>query len=206
LVCLGNPLHPEGPFRDCFAEGTDWITRHIDSRTVPITNKAEFERWIAAYGEDSDFVLARVRGIFPRQAFNRFISPDVVDEAMRRPVESSSDPLVMGVDVARFGDDVARAKRTRTFSTVDRTLKKPRRGDPIVAQGSQKCRCIPVTVWDLGLESSAVRRAPMSAPGQSRGQGVTSMRSIARALAARGIATPRGGDWSNVQVAAILRR
>lgn len=125
-MCLGNPLHPEGPFRDCFAEGTDWIT-------VPITNKAEFERWIAAYGEDSDFVLARVRGIFPRQAFNRFIRPDVVDEAMRRPVESSSDPLVMGVDVARFGDDVARAKRTRTFSTVDRTLKKPRRGDPIVA-------------------------------------------------------------------------
>jgi len=106
-VCLGNPLHPEGPFRDCFAEGTDWITRHIDSRSVPITNKAEFERWIAAYGEDSDFVRTRARGIFPEQAFNRFISPDVVDEAMRRPAEQSSDPLVMGVDVARFGDDMS---------------------------------------------------------------------------------------------------
>jgi hypothetical protein len=32
------------------------------------------------------------------------------------------------------------------------------------------------------------------------------MRGIARALAARGIATPRGGDWSDAQVAAILRR
>ena len=32
------------------------------------------------------------------------------------------------------------------------------------------------------------------------------MRGIARAFAARGIATPRGGDWSNVQVAAVLRR
>jgi hypothetical protein len=104
---FGNPLHPEGPFRDCFAEGTDWIVRHIDSRSVPITNKAEFERWIAAYGEDSDFVLARVRGIFPRQAFNRFISPDVVDLAMQRDAEMSSDPLVMGVDVARFGDDMS---------------------------------------------------------------------------------------------------
>ena len=104
---FGNPLHPEGPFRDCFAEGTDWITRHIDSRTVPITNTAEFERWIQAYGEDSDFVLARVRGIFPRQSFNRFISPDIVDEAMCRPAEQSNDPLVMGVDVARFGDDMS---------------------------------------------------------------------------------------------------
>ena len=104
---FGNPLHPEGPFRDCFAEGTDWIVRHIDSRSVPITNKAEFDRWIAAYGEDSDFVLARVRGIFPRQAFNRFISPDVVDAAMQRDAEMSSDPLVMGVDVARFGDDMS---------------------------------------------------------------------------------------------------
>ena len=104
---FGNPLHPEGPFKDCFAEGSDWITRHIDSRTVPITNKAEFERWIQAYGEDSDFVLARVRGIFPAQAFNRFISPAEVDQAMQRPVEFSGDPLVMGVDVARFGDDMS---------------------------------------------------------------------------------------------------
>jgi hypothetical protein len=48
-----------------------------------------------------------VRGIFPRQAFNRFISPDAVDAAMQRPAEFSSDPLVMGVDVARFGDDMS---------------------------------------------------------------------------------------------------
>jgi hypothetical protein len=106
LAC-GNPLHPEGRFKDCFAEGTDWITRHIDSRLVPITNKQEFQRWIAAYGEDSDFCLSRIRGIFPRQAFNRFISPDVVDAAMQRPAEANSDPLVLGCDVARFGDDMS---------------------------------------------------------------------------------------------------
>jgi len=32
------------------------------------------------------------------------------------------------------------------------------------------------------------------------------MRGIARALAARGIKTARGGDWSDIQVAAIRRR
>jgi DNA invertase Pin-like site-specific DNA recombinase len=36
--------------------------------------------------------------------------------------------------------------------------------------------------------------------------GVTSMRGIARALTARGVKTARGGNWSDVQVAAILRR
>jgi hypothetical protein len=36
--------------------------------------------------------------------------------------------------------------------------------------------------------------------------GVTSLRGIARVLAARGVKTARGGDWSDVQVAAVLRR
>jgi DNA invertase Pin-like site-specific DNA recombinase len=36
--------------------------------------------------------------------------------------------------------------------------------------------------------------------------GVSSMRGIARALTARGIKSPRGRDWSDVQVTAILRR
>jgi hypothetical protein len=103
---FGNPLHPEGEFKNCFDNG-HWITRHVDSRSVPITNKAEFQKWIDAYGEDSDFVNSRVKGLFPRQAFNRFISADLVNGAMQRPVESNHDPLVVGVDVARFGDDMS---------------------------------------------------------------------------------------------------
>jgi len=36
--------------------------------------------------------------------------------------------------------------------------------------------------------------------------GVKSFRGVARALAARGIPTARGGEWTPVQVSAILRR
>jgi len=36
--------------------------------------------------------------------------------------------------------------------------------------------------------------------------GIKSLRGIARALAARGIPTARGGVWTPVQVSAILRR
>jgi hypothetical protein len=36
--------------------------------------------------------------------------------------------------------------------------------------------------------------------------GVKSLRGIARALAARGVPTARGGEWTAVQVSAILHR
>jgi DNA invertase Pin-like site-specific DNA recombinase len=39
-----------------------------------------------------------------------------------------------------------------------------------------------------------------------QGSGIKSLRGVARALAARGIPTPRGGEWSPVQVSAILQR
>jgi hypothetical protein len=73
---FGNPLHPEGEFKNCFDNG-HWITRHVDSQSVPITNKAEFQKWIDAYGEDSDFVNSRVKGLFPRHTspVQKFNSP-----------------------------------------------------------------------------------------------------------------------------------
>jgi hypothetical protein len=36
--------------------------------------------------------------------------------------------------------------------------------------------------------------------------GIKSLRGVAKALAARGIPTARGGTWTPVQVSAILRR
>jgi hypothetical protein len=41
---------------------------------------------------------------------------------------------------------------------------------------------------------------------QIKAAGATSLRAIARALNARGIATARGGVWTPVQVTAVLRR
>ena len=58
------------------------------------------------YGEESDFVRVRVRGQFPSAGSMQFIGRDLVDEARRRTLYSDpSLPLVIGVDVARFGDD-----------------------------------------------------------------------------------------------------
>ncbi len=108
-LVFGNPTENTGRFRECFAGGRfahRWSPRQIDSREVPGTNKGEIDKWIADYGEDSDFVRVRVKGQFPRGGSMQFIDGDLVDEAANREAVSHlRQPLVMGVDVARFGDD-----------------------------------------------------------------------------------------------------
>jgi hypothetical protein len=108
-VCFGNPLRPSGRFKDCFDKYRHrWITRHIDSRTISFTNKLELERWIQDYGADSDFVRTRILGEFPRVGSSMFISPELVDRAMGRElIPSAHDPLIVGVDVARYGSDAS---------------------------------------------------------------------------------------------------
>jgi hypothetical protein len=106
---FGNPTRNTGRFRECFPgqrHGKVWRAKQVDSREVAIslTNKAQIDSWIDAYGEDSDFVRVRVRGVFPRTGEMEFISSEAVEEAAGREAESApSDPLVIGVDVARFG-------------------------------------------------------------------------------------------------------
>jgi hypothetical protein len=105
---FGNPTKNKGRFRDCFKGGRfahRWNSRAVDSRTVSITNKEQINEWIKDWGEDSDFVRVRVRGVFPRIDAESFISFEIATEATRRTVVPCSDPVVLGVDVGRFGDD-----------------------------------------------------------------------------------------------------
>lgn len=108
-LVFGNPTENTGRFRECFAGGRfshRWHPRQIDSREVPGTNKREIEKWIEDWGEDHDFVRVRVKGQFPRGGSMQFIDNETVEQAAKRqPVSHLVQPLVMGVDVARFGDD-----------------------------------------------------------------------------------------------------
>lgn len=104
---FGNPTRNSGRFfEEC--QGTHrkyYSVRQIDSRKVHITNKLRIEKWIEAYGLDSDFVKVRVRGMFPSIGDLQFIPSDAVEEAMRRdiPPQDKANQLIIGVDVARFG-------------------------------------------------------------------------------------------------------
>lgn len=107
FLAFGNPTQNTGAFREAFGKHRHlWVIRQIDSRTVEGTNKAYLDELVATYGEDSDIVKVRVRGMFPSTSSMQFIGTDVVTEARRREVEiDPGEPLVIGVDVARFGDD-----------------------------------------------------------------------------------------------------
>lgn len=112
-VALGNPTRSSGAFYEAFHKSRHrWITRHIDSRTAKIPKLTggtkKFQEWIEDYGEDSDFVKVRVRGLFPDSASLQFIPTNLVEMAQARTITpdiTSHAPFVIGVDVARFGDD-----------------------------------------------------------------------------------------------------
>jgi hypothetical protein len=107
IFLFGNPTVNNGRFADTFGRMRHrWINKQIDSRTARMTNKALIQEWVNDYGEDSDFVRVRVKGEFPRVGDSQFISTEMVEQARERTVEAyETDPIVMGVDVARFGDD-----------------------------------------------------------------------------------------------------
>src|SRR3990167_1465013 len=80
-LVFGNPARNTGRFRECFPRFPHrWRGRQVDSRTVRITNKAQLKRWADDYGEDSDFVRVRVRGVFPRAGSMQFIDSESVEE------------------------------------------------------------------------------------------------------------------------------
>lgn len=122
---FGNPTRNTGAFAECFGKNRHrWKTRQIDSRTVAITNKATLNKWVQDYGEDSDFVKVRVRGVFPNASSLQFISRGLVDGAMSREVDVTRQvgmSCAVGVDVARFGDDqsVIRTRIGRDAKSVE---------------------------------------------------------------------------------------
>ena len=108
-LAFGNPTRNTGRFRECFRKYRDrWHHIHVDSRTAAITNKAQLKQWVTDYGEDSDFVKVRVRGIFPDASDTQLISAELVRQAKERSLterDVAGAPKIMGIDVARGGAD-----------------------------------------------------------------------------------------------------
>lgn len=108
-LAFGNRTKNTGRFHDCFNRFRHrWDTRCIDSRTAKTTNKAEIQKWIDDHGIDSDFARVRILGLAPNSSTMQFFDNADIRQAMERDVRPHlSDPVVMGVDVARFGGDAS---------------------------------------------------------------------------------------------------
>lgn len=108
IFLFGNPTRSTGKFhRVCFGEERErWNSRSIDSRHCAFTNKKEIAEWEYEYGEDSDFFRVRVRGVPPRASDLQFIDSERISNAENRDVHVMVDePLVLGIDLARGGED-----------------------------------------------------------------------------------------------------
>lgn len=109
VICkFGNPTRPDGEFFECcegkYAEM--YYHQKVDSRDVSFTNKEAINDIIRKYGDSSDEAKIRVYGHFPAIAFDGFISPALVSECQQREVwRDDNAPLVLGIDVARYGND-----------------------------------------------------------------------------------------------------
>jgi phage terminase large subunit len=116
IVQAGNPTHLEGPlWRACTSERELWhvteITADPDDPRRSSRVKADWARdQIQKYGADNPWVLVNVFGKFPPGSLNTLIGPDECREATKRfyrPEDVAAAARVLGVDVARFGDDAS---------------------------------------------------------------------------------------------------
>ena len=107
---FGNPTRKSGYFyENCVGEQKHrYIVRQVDSRECSVPNKTYLEELREDWGEDSDLFKVKVRGIFPAIGSVQFIPNDMVSQAMsesRIIQPNMTDPVLIGVDIARFGDN-----------------------------------------------------------------------------------------------------
>ena len=114
VVQAGNPTHLEGPlYRACTTGAHMWKTYSItgdpdDPNRTPRMAIEWARDQIRTYGRDNPWVLVNVFGQFPPSSLNALLGPDDVDAAMKRHYPENQynrAAKVLGVDVARFGDD-----------------------------------------------------------------------------------------------------
>lgn len=106
-ILIGNPTRNSGLFFRTHHElSSEWKVFHVSCLNSPRVSK-DFVKQIAdTYGSESNAYRVRVLGEFALRDDDTLIAAELVDSAMSRDIALiESEPLVYGLDVARFGDD-----------------------------------------------------------------------------------------------------
>ncbi len=111
----GNPTQTSGFFYDTFHKkgARDlWIKFTLSCLDSPNVAPDYAGKMAQQFGADSNEYRVRVLGEFPDSSNSQFIPNSLVDEAIARyeevslrPDSYNEAPVILGVDVARFGDD-----------------------------------------------------------------------------------------------------
>lgn len=125
LVIAGNPTDPDSALGQAVIdERADWHVVEItgdpdDPKRASRVGIEWARKQIAAYGRDNPWVMVNVFGKFPPGGMRSLLSAqDVIDAMKRAPTPAlehiyKSWPLILGVDVARYGDDESTMWRRR---------------------------------------------------------------------------------------------
>ena len=105
LLMCSNPTRNSGFFYNAFHSDRDlFYTMKISSMDSGRVSDDYCKRLIKSYGTESNVVRIRILGEFPEIDSDSLIALEWVEAAMNREPEYKGE-LVIGVDVARFGDD-----------------------------------------------------------------------------------------------------
>jgi phage terminase large subunit len=106
-ILISNPTRNSGLFYKTHHQlASDWFRLHVSCIGNPLVTE-DFVRQIAAtYGEGSNAYRIRVLGEFAIADDDTLIAAELVDAAIDRDLTVGDDePMVYGLDVARFGTD-----------------------------------------------------------------------------------------------------
>jgi phage terminase large subunit len=85
---------------------SNWHTMHVSCLDNRLVSTDFVEQIRTTYGDGSNAWRIRVMGEFALADSDTLISADLIDAARTRDVQASPlDPVVYGLDVARFGTD-----------------------------------------------------------------------------------------------------
>jgi hypothetical protein len=106
-VLIGNPTRNSGLFFDTHhSMKANWHTMHWSCMGNRLVSKDFINDTRDRWGEKSNEYRVKVLGEFPVSEARTLIAAELVDSAMERDIAlNMQEPIIYGVDVARFGDD-----------------------------------------------------------------------------------------------------
>ena len=106
-ILISNPTRNTGLFfKTHHGLSRDWFRLHVSCLDSKLVSPDFVSQIAATYGETSNAYRVRVLGEFSLHEDDTLIAAELVDSAMARDVVlDTSEPLIYGLDVARFGDD-----------------------------------------------------------------------------------------------------
>ncbi len=108
LIMVGNPVRSTGFFADSHMRSrSSYTALHFSGADSPLVEKDYYEKLAKKYGPTSNVVRVRWAGEFPKQDDDVLIPLELVELALLRDPQPTEQEQggVLGVDVARFGDD-----------------------------------------------------------------------------------------------------